>query len=156
MATENKMSRWNRFEIAFNEGMRPEAAACKEDWRKKWKKTERIGGLGGMEEASLAEETFGEGTPEASFAQGPSGKASPFKKKRSSAVVRNLGEEERSLTIDAETKKRVKPALKSKRSLKTPPKESDCPFPRRARTRRMSEPPRRFDDRRRDRENEQD
>ena len=220
MAAENKTSRWNRFEIAFNEEKRPEAAACKKDWRNKWEKTGGTGGLEGRRRPPFAQEALAVGvanrafeasaSAEASSAQemlvertlGKSGaaqgafeeplfeqeisassepafaqeafvgaagnrafddlanaeassaretfvKSEAFKKNFSSGAVRNL-EEARRVKIDAEGKKRVKSALKLKRILELPPEESDFPIARRLRTRRMSAPPRRFDDRRRD------
>jgi len=43
MSTKNRKSRWNRFQMAFDEGNRPERAACERDWRKK---TSEMGSLG--------------------------------------------------------------------------------------------------------------
>ena len=214
MAAEKKKSRWNRFEIAFNEGKRPEAAACKKDWRNKWESAEKrektaalserekpesaqepfvsftaakpasegsanaeagsaqepFGGFTAVKDLANAESAFaqepfadrtaakqamaGEANAEPASARAPFAKLSTFKKKFSSGSVRNL-EEARRVKIDAEEKKRVKLALKLKRVLESPPEESDFPFARRSRTHRMSDPPRRFDDRRRDREDGQ-
>lgn len=116
------------------------------------------------EETAPAKKTFEETAPLA----GKTSEETPAK--RSSAVVRSFGEEARRSKIDAEAQRRVDLALKLERlgglekleglrKLKKAKKSApqrDFPFgkPRR-RTFRASDPPRRFDDPRRDEEDGQ-
>ena len=152
MSSPKKIGRWNRFEIAFNKGMRLEAEACPKDWREKQGKTRGMEGGERQDEPTFAQETFVETSPS---------------EKRSFAVVRSVWEEARRSKIDAEAKKRADSALKLERTEKSEAlkkweramksaSQRDFPFLRRPRTRRMSEPPRRFDRLRRDQEDGQD
>jgi len=155
MSTENKKSRWNRFEIAFNEGKRPEAAALRKDWRENSGKTQGLGGLGRL---ATPGQTRAEKSPPPNRANAEENDAKTFaiaKKtasKRSQAVVPGLWEEARRSQADAAAKKRVEPTLKSIKLSKTLEfdkstlEAKEFPFPRRPRTYRSSDPPRRFDD----------
>lgn len=163
MSTENKKSRWNRFEIAFNEGKCPERTASQRAWREKLEKTRETGGLEEQgKEAATAQDGEEKPTSERRrFAQEPAPKSTPSEK-RSSAVVPGLYEETRPSRVDAPAKKRAKPALKllkllkavRARSEKSPLEGKKFPFPKRPRTFRASAPPRRFD--RRDRRDKKD
>ncbi|MBR4102922.1 MAG: hypothetical protein IKK39_02530 [Thermoguttaceae bacterium] len=112
----------------------------------------------GLEEmgkaASLTQESAEE-VDAKTFAQNPTAK------KRSLGVVPSFWEQARRSQADAESQKRADPALKS--PLKSPLKSiksanfnksplvtKEFPFPRRPRTFRSSDPPRRFDDPRKD------
>lgn len=168
MSTENKKSRWNRFEIAFNEGKRPEAAACRAAWRPKTGKTRGLGRLEKMESSKqpLAEEATPSKqplveeltNPKQTLAEEPTrSKQSLAEKtafrKRSSTVVPSFWEQARRAKADAATKKRAESALKSLKSAKSsgsPLEAKEFPFPKRPRTYRSSDPPRRFDDPRKD------
>jgi len=155
MSTENKKSRWNRFEIAFNEGKRPEAAALRKDWRENLGKTQGLDGLGRLAPPG---QTRAEKSPPPNRANAEENDAKTFaiaKKtasKRSQAVVPGLWEEARRSQADAAAKKRVEPTLKSIKLSKTLEfdkstlEAKEFPFPRRPRTYRSSDPPRRFDD----------
>ena len=166
MSTENKKSRWNRFEIAFNEGKRPEAAALRKDWRENSGKTQGLGGLGRLatpgqtraEKSPPPNRASAEKSPPPNRANAEENDAKTFaiaKKtasKRSQAVVPGLWEEARRSQADAAAKKRVEPTLKSIKLSKTLEfdkstlEAKEFPFPRRPRTYRSSDPPRRFDD----------
>ena len=81
----------------------------------------------------------------------------PASKKRSLGAVPSFWEQARRTQADAESKKRADPTLKSAlKSLKparfdaSALEAKEFPFPRRPRTFRSSEPPRRFDDPRKD------
>lgn len=165
MSTENKKSRWNRFEIAFNERNWLEKAALRNAWREKSNKT---GGLGKMGKAAESTQERGQDVDAKTFAE------EAASKKRSLGVVPSFGEQARRAETDAEAKNRADPARKS--SLRSPLKPTqkflksaklvkltkaasfskstlatkEFPFPRRPRTFRSSEPPRRFDDPRKD------
>ena len=188
MSTENKKSRWNRFEIAFNEGKRPEAAALRKDWRENLGKTQGLDGLGRLappgqtnaekspppnrasaekspppnranaEKSPPLNRANAEKSPPPNRANAEENDAKTFaiaKKtasKRSQAVVPGLWEEARRSQADAAAKKRVEPTLKSIKLSKTLEfdkstlEAKEFPFPRRPRTYRSSDPPRRFDD----------
>lgn len=182
MSTENKKSRWNRFEIAFNERNWPEKAALRNAWREKSDKT---GGLVEMDKAAGSTQERGQDVDAKTFAE------EAASKKRSFDVAPSFGERARRAEADAEAKNRADPARKSslKSPLKSPLKPTqkptqklvksaksgksvkliklikltkaasfnkstlatkEFPFPRRPRTFRSSEPPRRFDDPRKD------
>ena len=55
MSSPKKIGCWNRFEIAFNKGMRSEAEACQRDWREKRGKTRGMGGWGRQDEPTPAQ-----------------------------------------------------------------------------------------------------
>lgn len=152
MTTKIMKSRWNRFEIAFNKENRPEMAACERDWRKK---TSEMGGLEEMGKTASSAQESAEEVDAQTFLQRFAKKTSS--KKGSFGVVPSFWEEARRSQTDAETKKRADPArkspLKSTKSAnfnKSTFETKECPFPRRLRTFRSSEPPRRFDDPRKD------
>ncbi len=244
MSSPKKIGRWNRFEIAFNKGMRSEAEACQRDWREKQGKARGMGGWGrqdeptpaqnGEEKPTLAQTGRAESSPaqngeekptsaqtgraESTLAQNgeekptlaqtgraeptsaqtgraesspaqngeekptseQTGRAEPTSarrrfeqetfaetspsEKRTSTVVRSVGEEARRSKIDAEAKKNVDSTLKLERldkseglkkleKAKKPTSKRDFPFGKpRARTFRSSAAPRRFDRLRRDQE----
>ena len=135
MSSPKKIGCWNRFEIAFNKGMRSEAEACQRDWREKWGKTRGMGGWGRQDEptseqAGRAESTLaqnGEEKPTSEqagraestsarrrFEQETFAETSPSES-RTSTVVRSVGEEARRSKIDAEAKKNVDSTLKLER-----------------------------------------
>lgn len=97
--------------------------------------------MGKIEEATPAKKTSEEAAPP---------------EKRSSAVVRSLGEAARRSKIDAEAKQFVDAALKSKKTEKSAAKAENFPFGKpRPRTFRSSAAPRRFDRLHRDEEDGQ-
>ena len=194
MSSPKKIGRWNRFEIAFNKGMRSEAEACQRDWREKQGKARGMGGWGrqdeptpaqnGEEKPTLAQTGRAESSPAQNGEEKPTseqtGRAEPTSarrrfeqetfaetspsEKRTSTVVRSVGEEARRSKIDAEAKKNVDSTLKLERldkseglkkleKAKKPTSKRDFPFGKpRARTFRSSAAPRRFDRLRRDQE----
>ena len=63
MSSPKKIGRWNRFEIAFNKGMRSEAEACQRDWREKQGMARGMGGWGRQDEPSPAQVGRAESSP---------------------------------------------------------------------------------------------
>ena len=89
MSSPKKIGRWNRFEIAFNKGMRSEAEACQRDWREKWGKTRGMGGWGRQDEPTPAQIGRAESTP----AQNGEEKPTPAQIGRAESSPAQNGEE---------------------------------------------------------------
>ena len=187
MSSPKKIGCWNRFEIAFNKGMRSEAEACQRDWREKRGKTRGMGGWGrqdeptpaqngeekptseqaGRAESTLAQIWRAESTSARRRFEQETFAETPPSEKRTSTVVRSVGEEARRSKIDAEAKKNVDSTLKLERldkseglkkleKAKKPTSKRDFPFGKpRARTFRSSAAPRRFDRLQRDQEEDE-
>lgn len=130
MSSENKTNRWNRFEIGFNARNHSQTARAKEAWRRNFDET----GSGAEMDKT---------PPKNRFAEKTTRKKGPLASSPSCWNDVNP-------KVDAETKERLAPPFKSVKSKKFARKSQDCPFPRRPRTFRSSEPPRRFDDPRKD------
>ena len=193
MSTKNRKSRWNRFQMAFDEGNRPERAACERDWRKKTSEMGSLGRIGktanstqesaeevdakkssnnptlnnpasqnpGSQNPALNNPTLNNPTSQNPALNNPTSQnptsQNPALKKRSLGAVPSFWEQARRTQADAESKKRADPTLKSALKSLKPAKfgasaleAKEFPFPRRPRTFRSSEPPRRFDDPRKD------
>jgi len=179
--------------MAFDEGNRPERAACERDWRKKTSEMGSLGRIGktanstqesaeevdakkssnnptlnnpasqnpGSQNPALNNPTLNNPTSQNPALNNPTSQnptsQNPALKKRSLGAVPSFWEQARRTQADAESKKRADPTLKSALKSLKPAKfgasaleAKEFPFPRRPRTFRSSEPPRRFDDPRKD------
>lgn len=140
MSSPKKIGRWNRFEIAFTEDGAANASLCRESWAttpEKMRELRKIENKNAGANAPSSDET-------------PRNDAGTSKK----SAEKSASESGASASLWAEARRRAQrvrergeSAALGEKSDGSPSSEGETPFlPRRPRTFRASEPPRRFDE----------